>query len=163
MTDQNDQGRHFPFRYDPRLSPMWLPFWAWPGTQGVTVTDDGRLVARYGPFHVDAPLSRVQDAHITGPYRWWTAVGPRRSQGSVDSKRPVASDEAAVGGQCHALLVRPAKRQPERGQPRLVAIGEMTVLPVAGFLAARCLVERRHHAPIVADHIVRPAAPVRLW
>jgi hypothetical protein len=79
VTDQNDQGRHFPFRYDPRLSPMWLPFWAWPGTQGVTVTDDSRLVARYGPFHVDAPLSRVQDAHITGPFRWWTAVGARLS------------------------------------------------------------------------------------
>jgi hypothetical protein len=79
VTGQDDQGRHFPFRYDPRLAPMWLPFWAWPGTQGVTVTDDGRLVARYGPFHVDAPLSRVQDAHITGPYRWWTAVGARLS------------------------------------------------------------------------------------
>ena len=58
---------------------MWLPFRACPGAQGVTVTDDGRLVARYGPFHVDAPLSQVQDAHITGPYRWWTAVGARLS------------------------------------------------------------------------------------
>jgi hypothetical protein len=79
VTDQNDQGRHFPFRYDRRLTPIWLPFWVWPGTQGVTVTDDGRLIARYGPFHVEAPLSRVQDAHVTGPYRWWTAVGARLS------------------------------------------------------------------------------------
>jgi len=79
VTDQNDQGRHFPFRYDRRLTPMWLPFWVWPGTQGVTVTDDGRLVARYGPFHVEAPLSQVQDAHVTGPYRWWTAIGARLS------------------------------------------------------------------------------------
>jgi hypothetical protein len=72
------QRQHFPYRYDPRLAPMWLPFRAFP-TQGVTVTEDDRLVARYGPFRVDAPLSTVQDAHITGPYRWWTAVGPRLS------------------------------------------------------------------------------------
>lgn len=71
--------RHFPYRYDPRLAPMWLPFRAFPGTQGVTVTEDGRLLARYGPFRVDAPLSIVQDAHVTGPYRWWTAVGARLS------------------------------------------------------------------------------------
>jgi len=75
----NKSRRHFPYRYDPRLAPMWLPFRAFPGTQGVTVTEDGRLVARYGPFRVDAPLSIVQDAHITGPYRWWTAVGARLS------------------------------------------------------------------------------------
>ena len=67
MTADDEPGRYFPYRYEPRLAPIWLPFRAWPGTQGVTVTEDGRLVARYGPFHVDAPLSQVQDAHITGP------------------------------------------------------------------------------------------------
>jgi hypothetical protein len=45
----------------------------------VTLTDDGRFLARYGPFRVDAPLTSVVDAHATGPYRWWTAVGPRLS------------------------------------------------------------------------------------
>jgi hypothetical protein len=75
----NKKSQYFPYRYDLRLAPMWLPFRVVPGTQGVTVTDDGRLVARYGPFRVDAPLSTVQDAHITGPYRWWTAVGARIS------------------------------------------------------------------------------------
>ena len=79
MSAHHDPGRYFPYHYDPRLSPMWLPFRTWPGPQGVTVTDDGRLVARYGPFRVDAPLSQVDDAHITGPYRWWTAVGARLS------------------------------------------------------------------------------------
>jgi hypothetical protein len=75
----NKKTLHFSYRYDPRLTPMWLPFRAFPGTQGVTVTKDGHLVARYGPFRVDAPLSIVQDAHVTGPYRWWTAVGVRLS------------------------------------------------------------------------------------
>ncbi len=73
-----DRGEYFPYRYDARLAPMWLPF-RWPGRQGVTLTDDGRFVARYGPFHAEAPLSSVTDSHVTGPYRWWTAVGPRLS------------------------------------------------------------------------------------
>jgi hypothetical protein len=72
-------SRHFDYEYDPRLAPMWLPFRAWPGRQGVTLTEDGRLVARYGPFRVDKPLEHVRGAHVTGPYRWWTAVGPRLS------------------------------------------------------------------------------------
>ena len=79
VTAHDEQGRHFPYRYETRLAPMWLAFRAWPSTQGVTVTDDGQLIVRYGPFRIDAPLSQIQDAHITGPYRWWTAVGARLS------------------------------------------------------------------------------------
>lgn len=75
---ENQPGRHFPYRYETRLAPLWLPF-RWPGGQGVTLTDDGRFLARYGPFQAEAPLAHVRDAHITGPYRWWTAVGPRLS------------------------------------------------------------------------------------
>ncbi|OBJ49676.1 hypothetical protein [Mycobacterium sp. 1423905.2] len=78
MTQHGENGRHFPYYYDPRLAPLWLPF-RWPGNQGVTLTEDGRFVARYGPLRAQAPLSQVQDAHLTGPYRWWTAVGPRLS------------------------------------------------------------------------------------
>ncbi|GAB2997497.1 hypothetical protein [Mycobacterium bourgelatii] len=77
MTSETEQGLHFPYRYEARVAPLWLPF-RW-GTQGVTLTDDGRFVARYGPFRAEAPLANVQDAHVTGPYRWWTAVGPRLS------------------------------------------------------------------------------------
>ncbi len=79
MTADDEQGRHFPFRYEPRLAPMWLPFRLWPAKQGVTVTDDGRLIARFGPLRVDALLSQVVHAHVTGPYRWWTAAGARLS------------------------------------------------------------------------------------
>jgi hypothetical protein len=74
----DERGRHFPFHYDARLAPLWLPF-RWPGRQGVTLTDDGRFVARFGPLRAEAPLSSVRSAHVTGPYRWWTAVGPRLS------------------------------------------------------------------------------------
>jgi hypothetical protein len=82
MTSQkpseDKRARHFPYRYDPRLAPLWLPF-RWRGDQGVTLTEDGRFVARYGPFRAEAPLSHVRDARVAGPYRWWTAVGPRLS------------------------------------------------------------------------------------
>jgi hypothetical protein len=79
VTADDEQGRHFPFRYEPRLAPIWLPFRAWPGAQGVTVTEDGHLIARFGPLRVDALLSQVVHAHVTGPYRWWTAAGARLS------------------------------------------------------------------------------------
>jgi hypothetical protein len=78
MNSQQKHGRYFPYRYERRLAPLWLPF-RWGGDQGVTLTDDGRFVARYGPFRAEAPLSNVRDAHVTGPFRWWTAVGPRLS------------------------------------------------------------------------------------
>lgn len=71
--------RFFPYRYDRRLAPLWLPIQRWPGRQGVTLTTDGRFVAQYGPLRVDVPLSQVRDAHVTGPYRWWSALGPRLS------------------------------------------------------------------------------------
>jgi hypothetical protein len=71
-------SRFFPYRYDHRLAPLWLPFRPWPGPQGVTLTDE-RLVARYGPFRVDVALNQIDGAHITGPYRWLTAVGARLS------------------------------------------------------------------------------------
>ncbi len=84
-------SRYFPYRYDRRLAPLWLPF-RWPGDQGVTLAD-GRFVARYGPFRAEAPLSDVVDAHVTGPYRWWTAIGPRLS---------MADDGLTFGTNTHA-------------------------------------------------------------
>lgn len=78
MNRPTPPARSFPYRYDPRLAPFWLPFRAWPAAQGVTLTED-RILARYGPWRVEAPLTQVDGAHITGPYRWWTAVGPRLS------------------------------------------------------------------------------------
>ena len=78
MTPPDRPSRFFPYHYDSRLAVLWLPF-RWPGRQGVTLTDDGRFVARYGLLRVDTPLATVREAHVTGPYRWWTAVGARLS------------------------------------------------------------------------------------
>ncbi len=58
---------------------MWLGAGALPWRDGVTITDDGRFVATFGLLRVDTPLENIADTHVTGPYRWWTAVGPRMS------------------------------------------------------------------------------------
>jgi hypothetical protein len=69
----------FPYRFDRRFAPLWLGAGALPWRDGVTVTDGGRLVATFGLLRVDTPLENIADTHVTGPYRWWTAVGPRLS------------------------------------------------------------------------------------
>jgi hypothetical protein len=71
-------GRFFPYRFDARFAPMWLPFGAVPGRDGVTVTTD-RFRATFGLLCLDTPLDNVAGGHITGGYRWYTAVGARLS------------------------------------------------------------------------------------
>jgi hypothetical protein len=51
-----------------------------PSKDGVTLTDDGSLVATFGLFKLATPLANISDAHITRDYRWWTAVGVRGSR-----------------------------------------------------------------------------------
>lgn len=58
---------------------MWLGPGALPWRDGVTLTDDGRFVATFGLLRVDTPVENISDVHVAGPYRWWTAVGPRIS------------------------------------------------------------------------------------
>ncbi len=68
---------HFPYRFDNR----WRPLFATLGvkkTDGVTVTDT-ELIATYGRFQVKTPLSNIQATEVTGPHRWYTAVGLRLS------------------------------------------------------------------------------------
>jgi hypothetical protein len=72
-------GQNFAYEHDLRFAAVWLLALAGPAPHGVTLTDDDRLVARFGPLHLDTPLENVAGAHPTGPYRWWTAVGPRLS------------------------------------------------------------------------------------
>jgi len=72
-------SRFFPYATDMKLAPFWLPFGVWPGKDGVTLTDDGKFVAKFGLLHIDTPVENITDAHITRGYRWWTAAGARRS------------------------------------------------------------------------------------
>ena len=65
------------FRY--AIDPKLAPFGVRPSKDGVTLTDDGRLIATFGWLRVETPLTNIEDAHITTGYRWWTAAGARIS------------------------------------------------------------------------------------
>ncbi|MEM9516334.1 MAG: hypothetical protein AAGA42_15895 [Actinomycetota bacterium] len=68
----------YPYRFERRFAPMWLPFGARPGRDGVTLTGD-RFRATFGFLQVDTPLENVAGSHVTRGYRWYTAVGARLS------------------------------------------------------------------------------------
>jgi hypothetical protein len=72
--------KHFGYAIDKRYLPVLLPFLLRPGRDGVTLTDEGGLIATFGIFKVATRLSNVTGAHITRNYRWWTAFGVRMSR-----------------------------------------------------------------------------------
>jgi len=45
----------------------------------VTVGDDGSLVATFGRVRVVTTVDNVDHTQVTGPHRWYTAVGLRLS------------------------------------------------------------------------------------
>jgi hypothetical protein len=73
------QTQHFGYAVDRRYLPILLPFLLRPSRDGVTLTADGLFVARFGLVRLTTPLENVDDAHVTGSYRWWTACGVRMS------------------------------------------------------------------------------------
>jgi hypothetical protein len=86
----------FRFAFDPRFRVPLAGFGVLPSTAFVTLTDDGRLVARFGPFTCETPLANVVDVSVTGPYRWWRAIGPRLSL----TDRGATFGSTAEGGVC---------------------------------------------------------------
>jgi hypothetical protein len=70
---------HFRFEVDPRFAPLLVPFGLRPWKDGVDITDDKRLRATFGLLRLETPLDNVSGAHVTTGYRWWTAIGARRS------------------------------------------------------------------------------------
>ncbi len=68
----------FPYRFDNRYALMWAPFGAWPGRDGVSVTDR-TLRATFGLLVLETACDNVSGGHITERYRWWTAIGARLS------------------------------------------------------------------------------------
>ncbi len=70
----------FHYAVDKRYLPVLLPFLLRPKKDGVTVTDEGSLVASFGFFKIETPLANITGTHITRGYRWWTAVGVRMSR-----------------------------------------------------------------------------------
>jgi hypothetical protein len=58
----------------------WLlrPIGVRDGAAAVVLSDD-RLAARFGTLGVETDLGNVCGFKLTGPYRWWRAIGPRGS------------------------------------------------------------------------------------
>lgn len=71
-------AQFFPYRFDRRWAPMFAALRV-KDTDGVTITDDGMLRATFGWVKVETPLDNVDHTLVTGPHRWYTAVGLRLS------------------------------------------------------------------------------------
>ena len=69
----------FEFAVDSRFRPLLSLFGFRPHRDGVTVDSNGLVSARFGWFEVETDRSNIDGAHITRDYRWWTAIGARRS------------------------------------------------------------------------------------
>ena len=75
----------FPYRRDER----WKLLFAGLGVSdddGVTLIDagdddsgGGTFVATFGRKRVETPIANIDHTEISGPHRWWTAVGMRLS------------------------------------------------------------------------------------
>ena len=89
-------ARQFPYEFDRRYAWIWFPLGARPGKDMVSITPDRRLVATFGRFRVDTPLSNISQATLTGPYKWWRAIGIRGSH--ADSG--ITFGTTARGGVC---------------------------------------------------------------
>ncbi len=68
----------FRFAFDRRFTVLCRLFGVHPKTDGVVLLD-GTLRASFGFVSVETPLSNVSGAHVTEHYRWWTAIGIRKS------------------------------------------------------------------------------------
>lgn len=85
----------FPIRLQPSMRPILLLFGVRRGNAIVRL-DDERIAARFGFFGAEATLTNIDRWDITGPYRWWRAVGVRRTIGTHD----LSFGGSAHGGLC---------------------------------------------------------------
>lgn len=85
----------FEIRLQPGLRPILLLFGVRRGNATVRV-DRERLLARFGFFSAETALANIERWDITGPYRWWRAVGVRRTLGTHD----LSFGGSAHGGVC---------------------------------------------------------------
>jgi hypothetical protein len=70
--------QHFPYRLDKRWTPLFLALGV--GEEdGVDISDAGELMATYGRIKVKTTLDNIEHTLVTGPHRWYTAVGLRLS------------------------------------------------------------------------------------
>jgi hypothetical protein len=75
-------------RFPLRLERSWRPWlWLWgvrPDNAHVDL-DQRRLDARFGFYRLSTDLDNITEYRITGPYRWWSAIGVRLSMRGGDA------------------------------------------------------------------------------
>ena len=74
----------FPIRTQRGLRPILLLFGVVRPSSAVVTIDGDRLTGRFGFARAETTLSNIERWDITGPYRWWRAVGVRRTIGTHD-------------------------------------------------------------------------------
>lgn len=91
MTDQPAVER-FPIRIQRPFGPVLWLFGARQGERAMVTLTDATLEARFGWSHVTVPLTDITHWDISGPWRWFTALGVRRS---------IRGGDLTFGGSAH--------------------------------------------------------------
>ncbi len=86
----------FEMDFDPRFRPWLFALGITPGTAFVVLTAHDRLLARFGPWRVLTPFTNISEVCVTGPYRWWKAIGPRLSM----ADRGLTYGTSCIAGVC---------------------------------------------------------------
>lgn len=90
----------FPYRFDRRWSALFALLRV-NERDGVRLTGD-KLIASYGRFRVETDLDNIDHTEVSGPHRWYTAVGLRLS----------AADDGITFGTNHELGLCIAFKEP---------------------------------------------------
>ena len=70
--------QHFPYQFDKRWGALFFALGV-DEDDGVDISDDGDIIATYGRVSVKTTLDNIEYTEVTGPHRWYTAVGLRLS------------------------------------------------------------------------------------
>ncbi len=74
----SDTESFFPYKLDKRWSVLFKTLGV-KESDGVRLTTDGYMLAKYGRVKVKTPLSNIDHTLVTADHRWYTAVGLRLS------------------------------------------------------------------------------------
>ena len=72
------KAMYFPYRLDKRWNALFFVLGV-DDKDGVTITGKGELIATFGRFKVKTTVANVDHTLVTGPHRWYMAVGLRLS------------------------------------------------------------------------------------
>ena len=86
----------FAYEVDNRFAPLWAPFGLRPSKDGVTLTDNGLLVAMFGFLRLQTPLGRAAADHMN--------AGRGPPLGPVRASSTTASRSARTAGRASAFI-----------------------------------------------------------